>query len=225
MKTRFLTTLIIVVIIATALVSFDRKNTEQIVAEHQERELTFITNADGMGVEKTVTPLKKPVGLKALQAIPVPEQRIYSFSNGETFEEWKEALAFKESKGDYEVVNKLGYMGKYQFGKATLRGLGVNDSIPFLENPELQEEVFLKYVKYNYRELAPYIKKYSGRKIGGVIVTESGILAAAHLSGAGGVKKFLRTNGNEGKKDAFGTTIRSYMTKFAGYDLSEVINR
>jgi hypothetical protein len=220
MKTRFLTTIIIVIVITTALVSFEKKNTVQVITDHQERSLTFITNADGTGVEKIVTPNRKPMGIKAF-AIP---ERSYAFSNGETFEEWKEALAFKESRGDYEVVNRLGYMGKYQFGKATLRDLGINDSIPFLEDAQLQEAIFLKYVKHNYRELAPYIKKYSGRKIGGVVVTESGILAAAHLSGAGGVKKFLSTNGDEGKKDAFGTTIRSYMTKFAGYDLSAVLD-
>lgn len=227
MKSRFFTTLVIVVIIAAALVSFDKKNTEQIIADHQERSLTFISNADGIGLEKIVKEHEKPaIGLKALPqpvAIKNRQKAAVIFRNGQSFEAWKEALAFKESRGNYQIVNKLGYMGKYQFGKATLRGLGVNDSISFLEDEQLQEEVFIKYVRHNYKSLAPYIKKYAGQEIGGVLVTESGILAAAHLSGAGGVKKFLSSNGHEGKKDAFGTTIRSYMKKFAGYDLSGVL--
>lgn len=219
MKSRFLTTVLLLIIIATALVSFDSKKTEQIVAEHQEQSLTYITSASGFGVFKTVIPERKPIGFKKYK-IPEPN---YDFTNGQTFEQWKEALAFKESQGKYDVVNSLGYMGKYQFGKATLKGLGVNDSVNFLQDPILQEEVFLKYVKYNYKSLSPYIKKYAGKKIGGVVVTESGILAAAHLSGAAGVKKFLATNGNEGKKDAYGASIRSYMTMFAGYDLTSVL--
>ena len=62
-----------------------------------------------------------------------------------------------------------------------------------------------------------------GAKINGVIITESGILAAAHLSGAGNVKKYLRTNGNHNMSDAYGTSIQAYMIKFANYNVSEII--
>ena len=34
---------------------------------------------------------------------------------------FKEAVAFKESQGKYRVVNTLGYLGKYQFGKVNTR--------------------------------------------------------------------------------------------------------
>nr|MDJ0646725.1 hypothetical protein [Flavobacteriaceae bacterium] len=50
--------------------------------------------------------------------------------------------------------------------------------------------------------------------------TESGILAAAHLAGAGNVKKYLRSNGAFQFSDAYGTTIEHYLKKFAGYDTS-----
>ena len=36
---------------------------------------------------------------------------------GNSFNGFKEAVAFKESQGKYSVVNTLGYLGKYQFGK------------------------------------------------------------------------------------------------------------
>ncbi len=221
MKSKFITILIFLVATALSLVSFDKKDTQQIIAEHQENSQTFMRSADGIGAEKTVTPNQTKENHNILY-LPYKEN---TFANGLSFEEWKEALAFKESKGKYGIVNKLGYMGKYQFGKATLRGLGVNDSISFLEDELLQEKTFIKYVKYNHKQLEPYIKKYSGKTIGGVHVTESGILAAAHLSGAGGVKKFLTSGGATGKRDAFGTSIRSYMAKFGGYDLSHVLTR
>ena len=67
------------------------------------------------------------------------------------------------------------------------------------------------------------IKWFVSKKINGVEVTESGILAAAHLSGPGAVKKYLRSGGVEGFADAFGTTIRYYMKRFGGYDTSFVI--
>lgn len=62
-----------------------------------------------------------------------------------------------------------------------------------------------------------------GKKINGVTVTESGILAAAHLAGAGNVKKYLRTYGKYQFTDAFGTTIDLYIKKFGGYDVSFIV--
>jgi hypothetical protein len=55
-----------------------------------------------------------------------------------------------------------------------------------------------------------------------VEVTESGILAAAHLAGAGNVKKYLRSYGENDVEDAYGTSISEYLEKFSGYDLSKV---
>jgi len=136
---------------------------------------------------------------------------------------FKETLAFKESQGKYRVVNKLGYLGKYQFGRETLKRFRVYNTSHFLKNPELQEKVFIAYCKVNKWILRKDIKRSVGKIINGVKITESGILAAAHLSGAGNVKKYLRSNGNIKFNDAFGTSIQSYMKKFAGYDVSNII--
>ncbi len=59
-----------------------------------------------------------------------------------------------------------------------------------------------------------------GRKINGIEITESGILAAAHLAGAGSVKKYLRSNGQEIFSDAYGTNVQHYMKRFSGFDTS-----
>lgn len=66
------------------------------------------------------------------------------------------------------------------------------------------------------------MKNIPGRVINGVEITESGLLAAAHLAGAGSVKKYLRSNGTNGFKDGFGTSLRSYIKKFGGFDVSIV---
>ena len=146
----------------------------------------------------------------------------YNLFLGKTFIGFKEAVGFKESRGDYSTVNQYGYLGKYQFGRGTLQMIGVYNSDRFLNDTRLQEAAFTAYTARNKWILRRDIDRYVGRHIGGVKVTESGILAAAHLAGAGNVKRFLRSGGVEGFSDANGTTIRYYLKKFSGYDTSMI---
>ena len=139
---------------------------------------------------------------------------------GNSYNGFKEALAFKESSGNYFRVNTLGYLGKYQFGAETLKMIGIYNPTQFLYNPELQEKAFLANAERNKWILRKDIKRFEGKKIAGVLVTESGIIAAAHLAGPGNVKKFLRSYGSYNSSDAYGSTVRHYMKKFAGYDTS-----
>ncbi len=141
---------------------------------------------------------------------------------GKAFHGFKEALAFKESQGKYHRVNTLGYLGKYQFGSSTLNLMGVYDMDDFLSNPELQEKAFEANIARNKWILRRDIKRFKGKTIGGIQVTESGILAAAHLAGAGNVKKYLRSYGQNDVTDAYGSSISYYMKKFAGYDISNI---
>lgn len=139
------------------------------------------------------------------------------------FVAFKEALAFKESQGKYSVVNSLGYLGKYQFGRTTLERFDIYDTHAFLRNHELQEKAFTALCQVNKWILRRDIARSVGKTINGIKITESGILAAAHLSGAGNVKKYLRSNGSVRFSDAYGTSIQVYMKKFAAYDVSNII--
>ena len=141
---------------------------------------------------------------------------------GKAYNGFKEALAFKESQGRYHVVNTLGYLGKYQFGSSTLHLMGIRDTDAFLDNAELQEKAFETNIARNKWILRRDIKRFTGKKIGGVEITESGILAAAHLAGAGNVKKYLRSYGQNDVTDAYGSSISYYMRKFGGYDISNI---
>lgn len=135
---------------------------------------------------------------------------------------FKEALAFKESRGNYSVVNTLGYLGKYQFNRNTLKAFGIDNTDTFLKDTRLQEDAFLALTARNKWLLRKEIQRYAGKNVAGVRVTESGILAAAHLAGAGNVKKYLRSGGANNFADAYGTTIRHYLRKFSGYDTSSI---
>ena len=139
---------------------------------------------------------------------------------GKSFIGFKEALAFKESRGNYASVNTYGYLGKYQFGKGTLKLIGVNNTTSFLKSPVLQEKAFIANTSRNKWVLRRDIKNFVGKRINGVIVTESGILAAAHLAGPGSVKKYLRSYGLDNFADGYGTTVYYYMKRFSGYDTS-----
>lgn len=150
------------------------------------------------------------------------QEDLFSPNLGKSFTGFKEALGFKESQNDYFRVNTYGYLGKYQFGKSTLKVIGIYHPKLFLNTPELQEKAFIANTQRNKWVLRKDIKRFSGSYINGIKITESGILAAAHLAGPGSVKKYLRSYGEVGFSDAFGTSISNYMKKFSGYDTSSI---
>ena len=135
---------------------------------------------------------------------------------------FKEAIAHKESQGKYHKINTLGYLGKYQFGVETLKSIGINDSVAFLKSPRLQEKAFVVLLSKNKYELRDYINDFEGKIIDGVKITESGILAAAHLGGSGSVKRFLNSNGEKKCKDEYGASVKSYMKDFGGFETSGI---
>ena len=137
---------------------------------------------------------------------------------------FKEFLGFFESGSDYKKINRLGYLGKYQFGRSTLKVLRVKKINKFIDIPELQEKAFLMNVMRNKWILRREIKRFNGKKLNNILITESGIIAAAHLSGPGNVKKYLRNYGDDkfDLGDINGTKISDYMKTFKGYDLSKI---
>lgn len=147
-----------------------------------------------------------------IQEMLIPKPSILSL------EDFLEAVAQSESNNNYSCVNKLGYLGKYQFSKVLLRDLGIKVSKEeFISNPKIQEFAMRKLLYHNKHILRKEIAMFDGKEVNGVFVTESGILAAAHLGGPKSVKLFLYKGVN--KKDAMGTKVSSYMKKFSGYRL------
>jgi hypothetical protein len=128
-------------------------------------------------------------------------------------------LGHQESGNRYSVVNRYGYMGRYQFGKSTLKTLKIRASrSKFLKDTLLQEQAMFALLKHNKKRLQKLINKFDGKVVHGVLVTESGLLAAAHLGGQGSVKKWFRSG--RVRKDGNGVRITTYMRKFGGYTLN-----
>jgi hypothetical protein len=179
--------------------TFDSEKVQSFIVENHDKEECYVPTED-----------------------EIEKQDVCILFTGKTFIGFKQALASKESLGSYDMINAYGYMGKYQFGKRTLKNIGIYDFKRFLTNPIQQEIAFEALLRINKWELRKEIKKYSGAIIKGVLITESGLLAAAHLGGASSVKKFLKSNGTNGFKDGFGTSIKSYIRKFKGFDTSDI---
>ncbi|QGQ98823.1 hypothetical protein EHS13_30065 [Paenibacillus psychroresistens] len=172
------------------------------------------------------------------------------------YDKFLELLANHESSGNknpYSVVNQIGYLGKYQMGEAALeeaglyikdisskkndyigkwtdkaKKLGVTDKNSFLNNPEAQEIAIKDFQK----KVWEYVKKFSpyiGTEIDGVTVTASGLLAAGHLLGSGGLiqlfggKKYFDEDVNGIPVDDNGTPITKYMKDMGGIDLTDLL--
>ncbi|BAV39344.1 peptidoglycan-binding [Tenacibaculum phage pT24] len=138
---------------------------------------------------------------------------------------YMDAIGMQESSDNYDTINKYGYKGRYQFGGSALKDLKIHNRKDFLKNEELQDNAFISLCRINKYRLRKFINKYEGSVINGIKITESGILASAHLVGAKSVKEYLKSNGNKIRKDANGTSVEKYMKKFAGYELNITAKR
>ncbi len=160
---------------------------------------------------------------KIVEEIPVVqiEEIVVSEPPEEVHElqELMDAIGELESNGRYDVVNRFGFMGKYQFSPRTLRHLGYNVTREqFLNSPQLQDSAMVQYLRDNYTNLRHHIMVYGYTTHNGIYLTPSSILAGAHFAGARGMKRFLENN--IGTTDSNGMTITRYMERFTDYELN-----
>lgn len=187
--------------------------------------LTFIVALLSFGMIDSATTKEETTELTTWEQM-LEEERLREEAEKLRIEQYHEEelnrflhdIGHRESGNRYDITNTWGYMGKYQFGKSTLKGLGFEVTRKeFLNDPQLQEEAMMALLNHNKEKLQTYIDLYDGKTINGMYVSESGILAAAHLGGQGSVKRYFKN----GKvfRDGNGTKITSYMKQFSGYDI------
>ena len=165
-----------------------------------------------------------------------------------TLQQFLNDLGARESGGNYKAFNCYGYAGKYQMGEAALVDAGyyqkpsrrfnndwsgdfsgkdgVKSIQDFLNNPKAQEnaQIIFKKKQWGYLKAVGALN-YLGLIINGILITPSGLLAGAHLKGAGSVYEYLKSGGKNIGKDAFGTSVESYIKQFANYDVSEITGK
>lgn len=158
-----------------------------------------------------------------------------------SYDDFLHALAMQESSNRPWVENQRGYVGLYQLGESALQDAGYyftdpsatyrnswtgiwtgNDGVysldDFLSNPQAQTDALNAYFAKNVGYIHSYgLQRYLGTQIAGIPVTESGMLAAAHLGGIGSLRSFLNSGGMINNSDST-KTVADYMQQFAGYD-------
>lgn len=159
-----------------------------------------------------------------------------------TYADFLKAVAQRESSMNPNAHNPYGYVGLFQMGEAALidagyyksDGSGKNDwtgawtgkngvtsLAAFKNDPQAQITAITDY----HQKVWGYVKgmgldQYVGQTVGGVLITESGLIAGSHLVGAGNMAKFLRSGGSIIPRDGNNTPITEYVAKFGGYQVS-----
>ena len=152
------------------------------------------------------------------------------------------ALRMAESGGDYQAVNTLNFIGAYQFGEAALIDLGyvrsdndvynndfsggwtgkngIRSIQAFLEDEREQDRAAKQWMGVMWSYIEYYdIDGYAWETVGETQLTTSGMLAAAHLLGAGALKEYIESNGRRDLRDPYGMPISVYMAKLDGFDV------
>jgi hypothetical protein len=187
-----------------------------------------IKNLKGTGVTNTATD-------KSLRDQPNPSGTVGNLDKNQ-LKAYMAQIGKSESGGDYTAVNRLGYVGKYQFGyqalidggyvKSSVTSLaqldnpnswtgkdGITDKNTWLNNPSVQESAMLEYTQRNYSAMVN----------NGAITADmppeevGGMLSVAHLlgpnKGTSDRPGALGWRQGLGGSDANGTTGDSYFQK------------
>jgi hypothetical protein len=155
-------------------------------------------------------------------------------------EQYLDSIAQSESSNKANIVNSLGYIGKYQFHDLALIDAGVvknkSEASKFRKKfinlskadrlkywtEEDQDQAMINLMNKNKYYLRNY-DEYIGDTINGIVIDWSGLLGAAHLGGQKNVKKFLSSNGKTDFADGNGVKVSIYMKKFSGYNINSII--
>lgn len=133
--------------------------------------------------------------------------------------------ALLKDLGYYDTPNPYNGGGNgvtKNYWRGTWKGKnGIWSKQDFLNNKNNVQEIAIqqafqyKWKLINNQLNGHSIKEFIGQRRRQVLITTSGILAAAHLCGEGGVVKLLLTN--QVSQDENGTSIVAYLKEFAGF--------
>mgnify|MGYP001072314628 CR=1 FL=1 len=163
---------------------------------------------------------------------------------------FRESSSIPDGAQNYGIENRFGFIGKYQFGEAALYDLdyygtdnsdsnlfkndwignwsgknGIYSKQDYLDNGFVQEIIIREWqgVLWNRIQFLA-LDKYEGQVLNGQPITLSGMLATAHLIGAGsrssdtaGLKGYLLSGATFSPSDGNGTSANDYMALFEGF--------
>ena len=145
------------------------------------------------------------------------EMQVASEEPQQTKTDFLERLTHSESSGDSTAETTIAdgrrYVGALQFGDARLQDYKKATGSSFTQdefkaNSTLQAKVAAWHI-------ADIDKTIDGLGINTDGYDRDGLRAVAHLGGKGGMKKFVRSNGEYNPSDELGTSLQDYYDKFA----------
>jgi hypothetical protein len=145
------------------------------------------------------------------------EMQVASEEPQQTKTDFLERLTHSESSGDstaeITIADGRRYVGSLQFGDARLQDYKKATGSSFTQdefkaNSTLQAKVAAWLI-------ADIDKTIDGLGINTDGYDRDGLRAVAHLGGKGGMKKFVRSNGEYNPSDELGTSLQDYYDKFA----------
>ena len=145
------------------------------------------------------------------------EMQVASEEPQQTKADFLERLTHSESSCDSNaeitIADGRRYVGSLQFGDARLQDYKKATGSSFTQdefkaNSALQDKVAAWHI-------ADIDKTIDGLGINTDGYDRDGLRAVAHLGGKGGMKKFVRSNGEYNPSDELGTSLQDYYHKFA----------
>ncbi|GJL75132.1 hypothetical protein [Nitrosomonas sp.] len=170
---------------------------------------------------------------------------------------FRESSSIPGGVQNYDTENAFGFIGKYQFGEAALFDLGyygvdqsdgnlfrnnwtgnwsgknsINSKQDYFNNGAVQEIIVRDWHDTLWNRIKFLeLDKYEGQILNDQPITASGMLAAAHLIGAGsrssdtaGLKGYLLSGAAFSPEDANGTSANEYMQVFSGFQTPFTVN-
>jgi hypothetical protein len=130
-----------------------------------------------------------------------------------TIKQFKDTLGKYESWNTYNITNKWGFKGKYQFSDYMIRRFANVKPSYFLRNAQIQEKSMDKVCKFYVGYIYRYnYTKYINTEVDGVTVTMEALMLGCHFSPLY-LMWWLESNGQLNPRDA-NITIKEYMKRF-----------
>jgi hypothetical protein len=152
---------------------------------------------------------------------------IFDTAAGDTKPPTPTDMEMRESSGvstEVSIDPKDGkkYGGLIQMGQARLQDYNEKYGTNFTPDTfaQLPEGEQRKINNWHFRDISTFIRnegldEYVGEEINGTILTESSLVAIAHLGGKTGLKNYLISGGEKDRKDSNGTYMSKYAKDFA----------
>jgi len=130
-----------------------------------------------------------------------------------------------------EISNKYGFLGFYQMDKNVLKSIGYIDKVTnewigkyginkeddFLKDMDVQNIAVCQHHKITWEKYLQDYHKYDSLQVGGVVLSQSGMISAAHLVGYLGLKSFVDNKGVVDIRNGNLVNPTEYLKRFGGY--------